>query len=64
MGNISQCPICQVKESLVLAWDLADVSFATMTNRSGAAMLEFILCDDSYQRTYTGPVKLPEYTVC
>ena len=37
-----------------------------MTDRSGAAVLEFILCDDSYQRSYTGAVELPELvaTVC
>lgn len=34
--------------------------FATHTDRSVAAVLELLLCDDSYQRSYMGPVDFPE----
>ena len=28
----------------------ADINFASLTDRAGSTVLEFILCDDSYRR--------------
>ena len=81
VGNLSQCPYCTdgaedlahmlfkcaraqaVWEALGIA---ADINFASLTDRAGSAVLEFILCDDSYRRQYSGLVELPELisTVC
>ena len=81
VGNMSQCPYCTdgaedlahmlfkcarvqaVWEALGIA---TDINFASLTDRAGSAVLEFILCDDSYRRQYSGLVELPELisTVC
>uniref|UniRef100_A0A8I6WJK5 Reverse transcriptase zinc-binding domain-containing protein n=1 Tax=Hordeum vulgare subsp. vulgare TaxID=112509 RepID=A0A8I6WJK5_HORVV len=75
VGNQSQCPDCidgaedllhmlfqcarsqAVWEALGIA---AYINFASITDRAGSVVLEFILCDESCWRHYSSVVELPE----
>lgn len=53
-----QCARSQaVWEALGIA---ADINFASVTDRAGTAVLEFILCDESYGRHYSGGIESSE----
>jgi ribonuclease HI len=75
IGNVSQCPICQVGaedikhaifscERAKAVWSALgiwnSISDALLVDRSGATVLEFLLCDQALQKTYMNQFELPE----
>lgn len=75
IGTNAQCPVCKVgaedichflfkcvRAKAVLSTlgfhkEIADVA---LVDRSAAMVIEFLLCDTSFQRTYMDPVELPK----
>jgi ribonuclease HI len=75
IGSISQCPICKggaedVRHALFLCpraravWEALGVghtiSDATVIDRSGARIINFLLCDTAHQRMYSDPIEFSE----
>lgn len=74
VGNVSECPICRGAEDIKHAlftcsraravWKALVVekliSDATLVDRSGAEVIDFLVCDKSTQRQFLEPIDLPE----